>query len=450
MKYRYVRTVVDYINNLVYLSTFSGAALDCETFVTKENKDKGYTALDCHASRISLMQLKGHQPLEIDSTDIDTPVSYNTDTLGNQSEIVILDILELERAGYNPQFLLDYLTSREMILGVYLQFDLKFIKKQFGIMLTNVVCVKTMSVLIGNATGSKFNKAVGNSFASLCRNFLNITITDKGKGNAQTTDWYTRPEWETASSYDLDYFNSKLDYAAIDVQYLFEIWVLLYGTLCKPLLCSPLITENCTSDINNCGLGMFQVYQLEMAAIPVFAEMEYNGMPINQTILEDIDIANKVKLTECTLKLATVLGMPVTINRWTGEEEVTPQIVSTLNSPLKLKTILSSLLNKDVKNTTSALIKRTINVLEKLYEYYDNPQQDEDTLDSIYKDDEEELFFSDFANNSQLIRIKEILSLIKQYKQISKQLSQSFGSSVNQTTHRLHCTFNPIGAFCGC
>ena len=337
-----------------------------------------------------------------------------------------------------------------MVLGVYLQFDLKFIKKQFGILLTNVVCVKTMSVLVGNATGSKFNKAVGNSFASLCRNFLNITITDKGKGNAHTTDWYTRPDRETSNSYDLDYFSSKLDYAAIDVEYLFDIWVLLYGTLCKPLLCSPLIIENCTTDINSCGLGMFQVYQLEMAAIPVFAEMEYNGMPINQTILNNIDIANKLKLTECTLKLATVLSIPLSINRWTGEAEVTPQITSTLNSPLKLKTILNSLLHKDVKNTTSALIKRTISILEKLYEYYDNSQQDEETLDSIYKDDEEELFFSDFTNSSQLVKIKEILSLIKQYKQISKQLSQSFGSSVNQTTHRLHSTINPIGAFCGC
>lgn len=447
IEYIYVKSNEDYLKYIKYLTNFPMCGMDTETFVPLELKNKGYTALDCHASKVSLMQIIGHKPKYNQKNEIDY------EELGKLSEIFIFDIIELERDNYNPQILINYLISREFVAGVYIQFDLKIIKKQFGVLLTNVVCLKTMSRLIGNATGSKVNKQFGNSLSALCKNYLNIDVSDKGAEAAQGTDWYPRPQPNDSQEIKETFLN-KLKYAANDVVYIFPLWLMMYRTLCYPLIESPLLTG--TTDINKCGLGMQNVYDLEMAFIPVVTEMEYNGLPLCYTLMEVIEEENRKKLVNVTIELANVLKMPPTINRWTNEYEIEKEFINTLNSPVKLKAILDKLLNVNVTNTTSALIRRSITIIEKLYEYYDSFESDDDdeqdlasSLDSIYKDEEESAFFSNVINNPEFKEVKVVLQLLNQYKQISKLLSQSLLKYVNPITNRMHSSIDNLGAATG-
>ena len=431
----YVKSLKDYKHYVSYLKDFPQMGLDGETFVPLELKHLGYTALDPHVAKISLLQIIGHKP---EQTDLEPPYRVKVNEL---SDIIIFDLLELNKLGYDKSLLRDLLYNADFIVGVYIQFDLKFLYAEFGEFFDNAVCLKAMSLLIGNATGSKFNKMTGNSFKSLCRDYLNIHLEDKGKGSAQTTDWYTRPTNEV----EVIQFNKKLEYAATDVIYLFPLWVKLYNTICLPLLPSPLIDSNGTLD--NCGLGMYEVYKLEMRVISVMAEMEYNGMHVNKTLLEEIEEANRVKLTEVTIALADYLNVPLPINRFTGEKEVTEEINNILKSPKKLINIINNLLQTNVANTTSSLLRRTSNIVEKLYESFAKPDEESgDDVDEMYVDETEATFYKDITEREDLKDVKYILNLILEYKQISKQLSQSLIKDFNEVTNCIHSHYNSLGA----
>lgn len=445
MDYIYVKTINDYVKYIEYLSNFASIALDTETCVPLQKKHLGYTALDCHVAEISLIQLIGHIP-----TNIQKQPSARLE-VGELSKVVILDLIELNKLSYDKTLLIRLLTNAESIIGVNIQFDLKFLYKELGVFFDNSVCLRAMSLLIGNATGSKFNKLIGNSFKSLCRDYLNIHLQDKGAGSAQTTDWYTRP---TNKAEQL-IFNKKLKYASNDVIYIFYLWVKLYNTICLPLLPSPLIEDSGLEE--TCGLGMYEVYKLEMRLISVIAEMEYNGLHVDKTLLEEIEEANKVRLNEVTIELASYLKVPLPINRFTNEPEVTDEIINILNSPKKLIIIINSLLKLEVSNTTSTLLRRTSNIIEKLYgsfsnnknkNEYEDEDEDEDEIESedIFVDEKEASFYKDIIERDDLKNVKHILNLILEYKQISKQLSQSLIPFINEQTNCIHSSFNSLGA----
>lgn len=441
--FKYVKTLQDYTYYINYLKDYDSLGLDTETFVPLELKHLGHTALDCHVAKISLLQIIGHKPTP---TEQEKPYRVYVNEL---SDVIIFDLLELNKLNYDKSLIIDLLTGADFIVGVNIQFDLKFLYNEYGLFFDNSVCLRAMSLLIGNATGSKFNKVIGNSFKSLCRDYLNIHLEDKGAGSAQTTDWYTRPTNEI----ETQYFNRKLEYAAKDVLYLFPLWVKLYNTICLPLLGSPLIDSDVTED--ECGLGMYQVYLLEMRVISVMAEMEYNGLYINKPLLQEIEDANRKRLTEVTIALANYLGVLLPINRFTSEPEVTEEIISILNSPKKLINIINKLLQANVNNTTSLLLKRTSSVIDRLYHHYENNKDAENTEEEntfneeLFVDETEADFYKDIINRDDLKEVKYILSLILEYKQISKQLSSSFIDKINPHTNCIHSNFNSLMASTG-
>lgn len=427
----YVKTLEDYEHYVKYLEDYDSLGMDTETYIPIEIKHLGYTALDCHAAKVSLLQIIGHKPKE-NTLGLSEPFYMEVNEL---SEIIIFDLILLNKLNYDKTPIINLLKNARFIVGVNIQFDLKSLYTEFNMFFENSVCLRAMSLLIGNATGSKFNKLLGNSYKSLCKNYLNVHLEQKGEGSDQTTDWYTRP----SNEFEETKFRKKLEYAGTDVKYLFPIWVLLYNTICLPLLSSPLLDTEGTED--NCGLGMYQVYLIEMRVISVIAEMEYNGFHINKSLIESIEEANREKLREVTIKLADYLDIPLPINRFTNEKEINEEIINILNSPKKLILIINKLLGTKILNTTSIVIRRTSSILEKIYENFSNSgsyNQDEDEpenkdeVDSeLFVNDGEANFFKDLINRDDLVNVSYILNLILEYKQISKQLSQSLIPFIN-------------------
>ena len=190
MKINYIDNIPQYNKVLGLLSTFKELACDIETYIPLEYKGVyGDKALNSHHSKISTLQLK--------SKDND--------------EVFIFDVFLLEKLNYDSTLLRDLLQSRECLVIHNASFEAKFFKKYWGVYFNNLWCTRVASQLISNALGSKFTKsASGHSLDCLVLDYLNTEL--KGKGTVQIEDWLARPLTK-----------EKLDYAATDVLYLFEL-----------------------------------------------------------------------------------------------------------------------------------------------------------------------------------------------------------------------------------
>ena len=231
-------------------------ALDTETYTELKWRGLGGSSLDPHTSRVSILSIKSRTSLPI-----------------------VIDFIELEKNGLKQEQrnqLAKFLERKDRLYAYNAKFDLKILRRDLGIVLENFFCIRVLVKMITNALGSKFARKCGGSLQDVLRDYLDIQI--EGKGKEQVSDWYPRPsdEEEVCSNW-----LSKVQYAASDIRYLFDLRDLLEPVLTNPFPSTSLITSGpSNTPREEIGLGMKNMLDLEMQTQVAIAEMEWNGLPI--------------------------------------------------------------------------------------------------------------------------------------------------------------------------
>jgi hypothetical protein len=331
------------------------------------------------------------------------------------------------------------LNTRERLIGQNLQFDLKFLKRHYGVVFDQGYDVRLLAKLITNATGSKFGKACGHSLKDLCRDWLNIHIS--GKGKEQVTDWYPRPASDDINNSDWQQWISKLKYAANDVRYLFELHDRMIEVLSLPLPYSEIIRDGTTQPPY--GLGMADCIPLQMYMTAVAAEMEYNGLPASRELFQQLQLSiwdsqeDSGRLLEVAAELCHLFGLETTSSLWSDQEIPTDRSFKSLNNPIALKTLL-------IKQTGINLTTSQTEVLNRLIDLYE--QQANGEVEFVDSDEEEIYREVSTLTDSVATSSSHLCKLVNEYKQLRKQYSMDLGCHINPVTGFIHSHIDMLGA----
>jgi hypothetical protein len=420
-EYYYVCTIEDYETEIAKLQSYdSELALDAETYTLREWQGRGGTAFCPHTGRMSLLILKARQSLKP----------------------IIFDLIILERLGYDRRLMYNLLNTK-IILAFRAQFDLKFIKRHYGFIPPNVICVNYLVKLIGNASGSKFAKVTGRSLKDVIRELFGITLS--GKGAEQVTDWYPRPPLNNEASLNY-WFEDKLVYGAGDVKYLHLIVDRLVPVVCNPLYKTGLIEEGTTDEYES-GYGMQATFDLDMQAVRVAAELEYNGIPASKKILEQLATAIYDKnsqeglLVDVGFRLCKIFKLQTVPCLWTEGEVPTEEAWKELNNPIKMKTHINKLAGSNLDSAQSSSLQRIVLLLEQL---------DKEGSIELVSDAEETAYRElELMETSEIIQTSKIIQDILLYKKLSKFLQINLSKKINPLTGHIHSGTDMLGTSTG-
>lgn len=402
-----IDNIVDYNNTINKLKTSLALAIDIETYVLPEYKGAIQTALQPHGCSISTIQLKSEND----------PIVY------------VYDLITLEQQdNYDRETMLELLLATKQLIAQNASFETKFLKKYYGVLLHNFWCTRVASQLINNALGNKFTQtASGNSLANIVKDYLSIEIS--GKGAEQVTDWYPRPLSQ-----------NKLEYAAVDVIYLFELKKILEEIITTKFL--EYYDDEQTGDF---GLGMEEVLELEMEFIAVEAECEYNGLPINieatklfeETIEDTGRQGAKLKVAgELCKEIGFSTYRPIDLDYIIPD----PKALRALNSPKQLVPIISKFIGP-IDSAEAKQVERMAVLLDQLY------KQGE----ARFISDDEAQYYEEFENlhKEDIFNRNKVARLLVEYKKLAKQASMRISKYIHPLTNRIHYRLNSLGASTG-
>ena len=414
--FEYITDVEGYEYALDHLKSAQRLAIDSETMCLPEWQKRGGSALDPHTGQVSLLILYA-------------------DYLKHP---FILDIVHLQEKGADFTAL-EFLLLAKLLIGANIKFDLKFIKSTFGILPRLVRDVIVMGKLISNATGSKFGRMHGHGYGDLCRDYLDTHIG--GKGTLQASTWAIATE---ERHLDNEWWVEKLTYAAADVRYLFPLSDKMTSIVCNPLPTSILNPDGVP--IQDAGLGMEEVYVLEMNYIPLVAEMEYAGFPFSRELNHRFQEAVQDKLDETGAYLCHEFDLEIQdAGMWSDRVVPSAKAAKTLRSPHGLLKLVKRALQLDKLDNTQALtLERALEILEDL-----DKQSGGYTFDFI-SDEEQEVFEELLSLERAIVETGvPIMRAILEYKKLTKQLGMNLAKFVNPSTGRIHCGFDQLGAATG-
>lgn len=409
---KYISSIDDYNQTINYLKqNESELAIDIETYVLPKYKGLVKEAFNPHDSGISTLQLKGR---------------------GLDKSVYILDIIVLDNLGYDSSLLIDLLDTRDCLLVHNASFEAKFFLKYFKTYFKNLWCTRVAAQLIANAFSSKYiRSSSSNSLDMVCKDYLNIDI--QGKGSTQIQDWYARP-----------ITTEKLNYAATDVLYLFDLKDIFESVLYAP---SPDPLLNIPND-NNWGLDMKEIVEMEMRFINVEAQCEFNGLPVNPLAISTFEStlgtkeSNNGELQKVAGELCPLINLSIqpSIDPTVHYNIPTKDAIQALNSSQQLVPII----NKYIGHTKTAegnVVRRILTLLEQIKET-GNPE---------FYSPEEELDYKEFEQliESEVINRHKIASLLVRYKMLFKLSSMKLSRFVHFLTKRIHYSFNSLGASTG-
>lgn len=402
-------------------------ALDTETYVEKKWKGEVGKALSPHLSRVSVISL-----------------------CDRESELIVIDCRELKDYSDLKELLLE----KDQILAYNAKFDLNMLRKELNIVFRNFFCVRVLVKLVTNSLGSKFAKVCGGGLKDVIRDLLSTPdnpIQLEGKGKEQISDWYSRP----ADSENLEVWEKKVTYAAMDVRYLFDIYDTLLPVIKNSLPRSK--RHKGQKDLPDDKVGVQQLKQLELEqqTVVAIAEMEWNGIGFStetgKAFYEELtgtdnlegefnrlggEILIKLGLEE-ELEVSHFLQFPI------------PKSHKKLRNPVQLKNIIkekSGLTGLDNVQTS------TLNRLIDLFAELDQVREADSDKDSIeWASDEEEDIFGEIEQlcNSTVAESHELFNLIIRYKQVDKLIGMNLLAHVNLQTGRIHCSYDANGTSTG-
>ena len=419
--YTYVYEPLDYVHYIDKLKSLdSELGIDIETYTLRKWLGKGGSALDPHTGRISTLTIKARQ----------------------LSKPIIFDIRLLELAEYDRRPMYELLNSKKL-LAFRMQFELKFLKRHYGIIFPDVMCLNYLVKLIGNATGSKVAKARGRTLNDILRDLLDVQIV--GKGTTQVTDWYPRPELDDEAGLDY-WFNTKLVYAAEDTNYLHRIHDLLVPELTRPILNTDIIHDGVSNEYE-AGLGMADVLELENQSVRVAAEIEYNGLPASKAMFEAIQKAIYDE-SEQTGELVTVgsrvckaFGLETIPSLWNEEELPTKESLTILNNPVKVKKYINRLVGTKLDNSQANVLQRIVSLLQQI-DIKGSMELISDTESELYSD-------LNLLETSAIVESSVVIQDFLRYKQLRKQFSINLGTYINPVTGNIHSGIDMLGAATG-
>lgn len=373
--FHYVSNPKDFNNLLDYLTTIDEIAVDTETYVlpVDEYRAINSTALDSWTSDISLLILGT-----------------------NDGQVFVVDFILLDET-YRYQML--WAIKDKHLLFFNAAFDLMFFLN-YNIKCSNITDVFILVKLLQNATGSKFGRLTGASLADACRDYLGITL--KGKGAEQVTDWFPRPLSQ-----------EKLEYAANDVRFLFQLRDLLYPLITNSLPYSPVLEYtniphlDKSDDQTQWGWGMAQVEELEQEYCSLIAEMQAGGVTIDTLLTTRFQQEVDAEVERLAGKIAYKLGLPCGEDFMFDTLIATDSSKKTINNPNALKELLIA--NEiDIDSARRADMNRILDLITGA-----TPPVGED----------EEMFMQRYTliAESELVRMRQILMLIMEYKGLVKQ-----------------------------
>ena len=412
----YVQTAEQLEQAIAQLRGAPRLALDTETYTRPEwEKVVGQDGrLSPHTGAIALLQLKRDgQPVYV-------------------FDLVCLDAAQVDQAA-----LVNLLQQTPILVAHNALFECKMLRGHFGFLARNLHCTMIMAQLVSNATGSKFGKNKGHGLAALCRDLLSIDI--EGKGSLQLQQWYTHPK---SRRLDNPEWKAMLNYAAHDVEYLFPLHDLLMPTLCRPLPHSP-ITRTDVKD-SEYGLGMSTVLEVEFQAISLSAEMEFNGLPVSETVLTKFQQACEKRTLEPATAVCKSFNLELIPNPdfyATTLEVPHPDSLKVLNNPNKVKQKVNKLLGTQLDSAQTKLFERTIDVLEA---YGKNSSIE-------LAGDEEQVLYQELKllDEAILLHGAEVLQNFLLYKKMAKQVSADLRTYINPKTGCIHAGYSQLGASTG-
>jgi len=413
MNFTYVTTINDYTDACKTLYSSPRLAVDTETYVLPEWSLKGGSALDPHTGSISLVIIKN-------------------DSLPP----FIFDLLHLKALDYDSSLLIDTLESVKLYqLGINYKFDIKFFMSTFNYLPTKVRCLMVMDYMLTNATGSKIGNSRGHSYADLCREYLDVHIT--GKDTLRLSDWGIPLHYRSLSNPN---WLSKLEYAANDVSYLFPIHDILEETIRTPLPTYP-ITQPF-------GLGMESVLQTECSVIPIVAQMEYNGIEVCKTTLQQYQELVENKIKELSVSISTKLNLCTLQVNWEGSLVVPDKIMKVFRSSSGLLDILQKAIKLEkLPDVQSSTLTRLFNIIDSLFNRASITESGDGhstPVDDIFINEEESLIYNSLIEqeSSFLLESSSLIKDILTLKQLLKQQGMNLEKYINPKTGRIHSSFH--------
>lgn len=419
-----VATLDDYSKACKKLKGCGRLAIDTETYVLPEWENKRGSALDPHTGRISLLIAK-------------------PDNLPP----FIFDLFLLTELNYSPLELVDTLRSVEQkgfLVGVNFKFDLQFMYTTLNYLPESVRCIRIMSKLVSNATGSKVGRSHGHSYADICRELLNVHLT--GKKDLRVSTWSIGSEGRTLSS---PWWAEKLNYAAKDTEYVLQCHDLLEPMICRPLPKTPLIVNGTTSQ--DYGLGMQEVFCREMELIPLIAEIELHGMPVSLETMRLYQEGVREAMEDVAVYLSVELGLDTPQLNWEGREVPSTKALRVLRSSTGLLTVIQKAikLNK-ISDVQAATLKRMLEILDQLYSLKssDLGGDGEKGVEDIFLSEDEAFLYEELVTmeESFLQTITPVIKAIVDFKRLQKQDGMNLESYVNPVTGRIHPKYDQLGA----
>lgn len=422
---------------------YTRLATDIETYCLPEYRGKVHNpATDPHTGDISLVSLCNERSLPI-----------------------VFDVLLLEKQpGFTWDYFLDLFEAADYIVAHNAKFEIKWFRKKFNKFVKNFRCTYVLSVLLANATGSKFGRVRRHGLKHVARDLLNVTIT--GKGEEQITDWLPRPpgiedklDLEQLDFTETSYgqWKNKLDYGVGDILSLFKIHDLLYNTLTAPFPYSPLLDNEHSSD-NCAGMGQGRVVDLEMRFLSTAARIEYEGLPASKYLLKLIsntleDPATKQGvLTDLLAELCELLNLDFYVDPILDIYVIPESSKTAINNSVKLKKLIAEYCNLNSLDSAQAVVlNRLLDLFSELEEIQKQELQATDSQDKLFCSEQEAEKFGEIMQLSteKLAANTKLFKLILEYKALKKMQGFKFHQYVNPVTGRIHGNFNQAAASTG-
>lgn len=375
--------------------TFKYMALDIETYSPSSSEPNG--ALDCTIAKVRLIALMTEQ--------WDCPKVIDVKLVNNEDYII--RILSAIKEGHQDKYLLIAHNASYEYTVLYHNYHIKL-----EYIRDTLTAIATLDV----ANGWKEGRLRGKKLGEVAWHFMNVDL-DK---TLQVSDWggvLSKAQYEY-SSLDVGAPEGSVNpFTEVGMKSVVIEFYLLMEKVCKE------------------ELNMGQAFELDQACVPIVADMEANGVPLNIELCQvTSNTLNDIKVKSLQ-KLCTGLGRRLQLDLITGELIVPEDLQKLLNNNAKLLKVINGKLSQQQK-----LNDVQMSSLESLLKDMDSKKEEEDE-EGDDADDSLVAERIEFWHTKDLIR--DLLDYKKHFKvcgEVDKYLK-----AVRPKTNCIHGHINVVG-----
>lgn len=359
------------------------------------------------AQEIANFQIKLNET-QIVGIDIEsTGLNFLSDTI-LLIQIKVKDIVYIINTKYMQDRIIKYILdlincSNKKVVGHNIKFDLKFLYKKYGILITNVSDLMLQETIITNGLGDKYH-----SLKELVKKYKNIEL-DKDVRN-------------TFVNFNGTVTEEQYLYSAMDVEYLEDI----YDQQC-------VLIKDSNQD---------RVKELEDKLIPVIVSMEVDGIGIDREGWAELAASKLVQISASEISLKEEI-----IQEFANVYKTAIEIAECICIPVKtskLREYLSASPEGDVRRWLIDNLKLSSpKQLLSIYKFFgiELESADKKTLASLSAKIK--------AGNVECIDITDKILVYKDLFKKAHAFGEKFLEFVSPVTGRIHTEFSQIGSASG-